>query len=434
MKKTLFLTLLCLLGAGALARADVATDWNLAALNAIRARGTPPPPAARHLAILHVAIYDAVNGILPTHQPYHVRPRRHDGPGGPAARGSREAAAAAAAHRVMSALYPTLQTSHDALLAGQLAGIPNTAHKQRGLNWGAHVAQAILALRANDGSTHTGPFPGSTDPGQWRPHESFDGVVLPALLPLWGQVTPFALMNGAQLRPPPPPALDTADYADEFNFVKLHGATNSPARTADQTEIARFWAYGPGTATPPGHWNQVAHAVLAGRRASLAHHARLFALLNLALADAAIVSWDCKYVYNYWRPITAIPLADTDGNAATEADPLWKPLLFTPPFPEYTSGHSTFSGAAAEVLAGFFKRDRIAFRLGSDDLPGVTRHYRSFSEAAEESGLSRILGGIHFMSANIYGLLSGAETGEYVLRHQLRPLKRGHKFHDDDDD
>ena len=147
----------------------------------------------------------------------------------------------------------------------------------------------------------------------------------------------------------------------------------------------------------------------------------MFALLNIALADAAIVSWDCKYGYNFWRPITAIQLADTDGNPATSADPAWMPLLPTPPFPEYTSGHSTFSGAAAVALAAFFRTDHVAFSVGSDDLPGVVRFYDSFSEAALESGMSRIYGGIHFTSANLYGLFTGGQTGAYVVRHSLRP-------------
>lgn len=393
--------------------ADVVLDWNHAALNAIRANGTPPPAASRQLAILHVAIYDAVNGIARTHEHYLV-------PSGVPAAANREAAASAAAHRVMTALYPARQAEYDALHEQLVASLPDRPPTRMGLRWGEKVGAAVLAARSADGSANTAPFPGSLEPGAWRPTESFGGVVRPALLPLWGYVQPFGIRSVAPFRPPPPPALNTANYAEEVNFVKDYGATNSTLRSAHDTETAYFWAYGARTATPPGHWNQIAQSASAGLNLSLEDDARLFALLNIALADAAIVSWECKYVYNYWRPITAIQLADQDGNDATEPDPTWKPLLFTPPFPEYVSGHSTFSGAGATVLAAFFGRDDVSFSVGSDDLPGVIRHYPSFSAAAEESGLSRLLGGIHFMSANRLGLDAGAAIGEEVMTHQLR--------------
>lgn len=395
------------------ARADIVIDWNEAALDVIRTRNTPPPAAARNLAILHVAVYDAVNGVRRTHESYLVRDRAPSG-------ASVQAAASTAARVALVALYPTDQATFEALDSSILSGIPAGASKESGIAWGTRVAGEILAARTNDGSAATAPFPGSDEPGRWRPTISFGGLVRPALLPLWGQVTPFALRTGAQFQPPAPPRLSSHRYAAGVNFVQRMGALDSTARTVEQTEIARFWGYGPGTATPPGHWNQIAQAVATNEGISLAGKARLFALLNIALADAAIVSWDCKYVYNYWRPITAIQLADTDGNPATLADPAWAPLLATPPFPEYTSGHSTFSGAAAVALAYFFHRDRVAFSVGSDDLPGVFRFYDSFSDAALESGASRIYGGIHFRSANLHGLLSGAQTGAYVTRHVLR--------------
>lgn len=205
-----------------------------------------------------------------------------------------------------------------------------------------------------------------------------------------------------------------------MNQTKVLGRVDSMWRTPEQTEIARFWGYGPGTATPGGHWNQIAQVVAESEGNTLSENARMFALLNLALADAAIVSWDCKYTFNYWRPITAIQLADTDGNPLTSPDPAWMPLLETPPFPEYTSGHSTFSGAAAVALSAFFGHDRVRFSVGSDDLPGVFRTYSGFWDAALESGISRIYGGIHFMSANQYGLMTGAKTGAYVSFNYLR--------------
>ena len=417
---TLFLTgLICV---GSSARADVVTDWNEAALDAIRARGTAPPAAARNLAILHAAIYDAVNGIRRTHEPYLAA-------GAVSGSASVEAAANAGARAVLIALYPADQDAFDALHAATASVIVHGSMKRRGSAWGASVAAQVLAARAGDGSEAVGSWPGSELPGRWRPTISFGGLVRPALAPLWGRVIPFALERPERFRPPPPPALRTRRYAAEVNYVQQIGALDSVSRSADQTEIAHFWGYGPGTATPPGHWNQIAQVVAIDQGNSLAQNARLFALLNLALADAAIVCWDVKYAYDYWRPITAIQLADTDENFLTTADPGWLPLLPTPPFPEYTSGHSTFSGAAAAVLAAFYRRDRVTFSVGSDDLPGVSRFYHGFSHAAYESGISRVYGGIHFTSANVHGLLGGARIGNYVSHRYLRP-KSGdrHRF------
>jgi hypothetical protein len=412
-----------------LAAADVVTDWNSVALDAIRAGNTPPPAAARNLAILHASIYDAVNGIRRSHKPYFVT---STGP----ADASIEAAASAAARRVLLSLYPSLQSTIEAVYQKTLSGISSNTGTAQGVQWGESVAAAILQWRSSDGSSSTVAYTPGTQPGQWRPTISFGGVVLPALLPQWGSVLPFALATGSQFRPPAPPALGSAVYASEVNLVKAIGALGSATRTAEQTEIARFWGYGPRTATPPGHWNQIAQMVAdrnrdfdddghdrgGGGHAGVEENARLFALLNIALADAAIVSWNCKYLFNYWRPITAIQEAGTDGNPATEADPSWVPLLATPPFPEYTSGHSTFSGAAAAVLAYVFGSDRVHFSVGSDDLPGVRRSYGSFSEAAFESGMSRIYGGIHFPSANLHGLSTGAAVGTYVAWNFLTPL------------
>jgi hypothetical protein len=401
------------------AHADIVTYWNAAALDAIRAHGTPPPVAARNLAIVHVAVYDAVNGLARTHEHYLV-----SGAGAPAG-ASITAAASSAAHTVLSALYEGSSPAFDLLHATALAAVPDGPAKNAGIDWGETVAVRVLEARIDDGSAAAAAiaWPDSDLPGQWRRTESFGGNLLPAMTPGWGDVTPFALESGAQFRPPAPPALSTGLYGREFEEVRTTGAVDSIVRTVDQTETALFWGYGPGSATPPGHWNEIAQVVAADQGNTVADNARLFALLNIALADAAIVSWDAKYVYNYWRPITAIRLADTDGNAKTAADPAWSPLLPTPPFPEYTSGHSTFSGAAAVILALFYGRDRIPFMLGSDDLPGIYRAYGGFWEAAAESGMSRIYGGIHFMSANRHGLLTGSRTGRYVFHHYLRPVR-----------
>jgi hypothetical protein len=329
MTRVIFLATAALALSGAsTAAADVVTDWTGAALDAIRAHNTSPHAATRQLAMLHLAVYDAVNGILGTHEPY-LAPASE-----PPLFAWAEAAATAAARDVLSALFPDAEAHFDAIHATVLSGIADGSHKTDGIAWGQTVAAAMLAARAGDGSDAAAVWPTSDEPGVWRPTESFGGNVLPALLPLWGQVSPFALRSGSQFRPPAPPALHTGRYALELEQVKSIGAVDSSTRTAEQTEIAWFWAYGPATATPPGHWNEVALSVAVSQGNTLAENARMFALLNMALADAAIVSWDCKYEFNYWRPITAIPLADTDGNRRTKPHPRL----------EAASGDSALSG------------------------------------------------------------------------------------------
>jgi hypothetical protein len=198
------------------------------------------------------------------------------------------------------------------------------------------------------------------------------------------------------------------------------GGMVSAARTEDQTQIARFWADGAGTETPPGHWNHIAQDVGAALGNSLEENARLFALLNIAMADAAICAWDAKYHYHNWRPVTAIRNAHLDGNSATEPDGAWTSLIGTPPFPDYVSGHSTFSAAAATVLTLFYGTDGVAFTTGSDFLPGVLRSFGSFSEAAAEAAMSRVYGGIHFRFASDHGLTGGLKIGEWTVNNYLR--------------
>ncbi len=401
--------------------ADVVADWNSAALAAIKVDKTPPPKASRALAILHVAIFDAVNGIGETYEPYFVE--------GKAPRAASPSAAAAAAGRVvLKKIYPAQQAAFEGTYAAALALIPDDSKRQSGIAWGEYVARRVLSVRENDGSTAVVAYTPGTNPGDWRPTPP---AFAAALLPQWLKVKPFAMEQAGQFRPAPAPKLDSAVYAFDFNFTKQVGSIDSTSRTADQTAIARFWADGAGTVTPPGHWNVIARELAIARGDSLEANARLFALLNIALADAGICAWDCKYSDDFWRPVTAIRAADTDSNPDTEADPAWTPLLTTPPFPEYVSGHSTFSGAAATVLAGFFGTESMSFTTTSEDLPGVTRSFGSFWEAAAEAGLSRVFGGIHFQSANQQGLQSGAMLGRYVLENFLRKA-RDRQMHDRD--
>jgi hypothetical protein len=228
------------------------------------------------------------------------------------------------------------------------------------------------------------------------------------------------MTSSDQFLPAAPPLLSSTDYARALNEVKEIGSATSTTRTADQTAIAQFWANGPGTSTPPGHWNIVADIVSQTQGNSLEDNARLFAMLNVAMADAGISSWDAKYEHDMWRPITAIREAETDGNAATAEDAAWTSLLTTPAFPTYTSGHSTFSGAGAAVMKAFFGTDRIAFVIPSESSEVADRSFRSFTQAAEESGLSRIYGGIHFSFDNMAGLTSGEQIGRYVASKFFR--------------
>ncbi len=393
--------------------ADMVITWNNVLLATIRADKTPPPLAARNMAIVHVAIYDAVNAITRTHEPYAFGEKVPRG-------ASPEAAVAAAAHRTLVALYPALEEDYDDLLAESLEGIP-PGRAKLGVAIGQAAADAILALHSDDGINDVVPYTPGGAPGDWKPTPP---LFLAPLFPQWPGVTPFCMTSGDQFLPEGPPALTSAAYTADFNEVKSLGKSDSATRTAEQTEIAFFWADGPGTATPPGHWNVIAQDVAIAKGTTLAENARLFALLNLAVADAGISCWDAKYFYDFWRPITAIREADTDGNPATTKDATWSPLITTPNFPTYTSGHSTFSGASATILANFFGTDDVSFTTSSDGLPGVTRSFDSFSEAAQEAAVSRLYGGIHFTFDNDDGKIAGGMLGAYVFDNFLRPLAK----------
>jgi hypothetical protein len=388
---------------GSPASADVVTDWNNAALDAIRAGNTNPPIASRSLAILHASIYDAVNGITRTHEEYLV-------PSAVPASASREAAASAAAHQVLVNLFPSGIANFDALHAAILATIPDGPHKSAAIVWGEFVATQILAARAHDGSDAIVPPPDGSGPGVWIPTPP---AFLPYLLPQWGFVVPFGMGSSSQFRPPGPPSLDSQQYAADYEEVKQLGAAVGSTRTEEQSEIALFWADGAGTETPPGHWNSIAQLISAAQGSTLEENARLFALLNIAMADAAICSWDAKYTFAFWRPVTAIAFAEPELN--------WMSFIVTPPFPDYTSGHSTFSAAAATVLPLFYGTEDLPFTTGSDFLPGVYRSFSTCLDAAEEAAASRIYGGIHFRSASEDGLDAGTSIGEWTFTHYLQP-------------
>jgi len=410
--RTLASTLiLALTLAAAPAAADVVTDWNAILIDAVRTDSTNPPVMTRRSAMVHTAVYDAVVGIEGGFAPYHVTD--------PAPAGaSPEAAAAAAAHAVLVAVFPAQAATFDAELANSLAAIPDGQAKDDGVAWGEQVAAQILDLRADDGSAAAVPYEAPIGACWWVPTPP---AFAPALVPQWPHVTPWTMTGGSQFRVEAPPPLTSARYTADYLEVLRLGDVDSPFRTADQSEIALFWNDGAGTNTPPGHWQDIARSLAQVEGNSLLENARMFALVTIVQADAAIVSWDNKYHWNNWRPYTGIHLADTDGNPATHPDTTWSSFITTPPFPTYTSGHSTFSGSSSRILAHFLGTDDIAFSAGSDGTPGVTRDFTSISQAAEEAGQSRIYGGIHWQYDNTGGLESGRALADHVFFNFLRP-------------
>jgi PAP2 superfamily protein len=384
-------------------------DWNQVLLSIVNTPGAQPPniQPTRNFAILHAAIYDAVNAIDRTHEPYLISVR--------APRSASETAAAdAAAHTALVGLYPQQQSILDHDYAAELAQVPDGPSKEKGIRLGEQVAGELLAIRADDGSNVPAlPFVAGTNPGDYRSTPpNFPAPVFTT----WGQVTPFVLDRGDQFRPAPPPPLTSDAYAAAINEVQSLGSATSVTRTAEQTEIGRFW-------NPPiqNFWNQIAQSVALEHHTDLATTARLFAALNLSFADSAISFYDAKYAYQLWRPVTAIRLAGTDGNPNTVADTNWLPLTGTTPAdPSYPGAHSTISAAGADVLASFFGNND-SFSVTSPALPSVTRSFTSFSDAAQEAGLSRIYAGVHTRLDHVAGLALGHDVAGFVLRHALLP-------------
>lgn len=395
-------------------RADVVTEWNAIAQQALLNANSSPIVSSRSLAIVQISVFDAVNGIERRYMPIRVG---FDAPPG----ASRRAAAVQAAYASLLRLFPAQQAfldeKRDESLA-QIAAVPAGENSQsiaRGIEWGQLVADEIFTWRSTDGITPAPPpFFGGTGAGEWRPTP-------PALQPGAGfqfsYMTPWAINTPAQFRAPGPPALSSAQYAADLNEVKEIGSLNSLTRTADQTEIARFW-----NGNTPVAWNRVAVTLAEQNNLTLSESSRLLGLLNVAIADAVISCWEAKYYYNFWRPITAVRLADTDGNPNTSADTGWTPLLVTPAHPDYPSGHATVSPAAGAVLKAYFG-DNSVFPLTSEILPGVTRNYSSITQAVDEAFDARIYGGIHFRSACRDGQVMGNQVGDLVVTAVAQRLK-----------
>jgi Ca2+-binding RTX toxin-like protein len=381
---------------------DPVLAWNRVALEAIQRDASLPTYATRALAMQAIAVLDTLAAIDGT-------PAFLVGLAAPVGVPSGAAVAAASA-RVLSYLYPSQKNLFLEKRDTDLQAYTDAAARQAAVELGEGVADVVIALRDNDGWDRFVVENVGNQPGQWRPTPpAFD---LPQA-PHWAQLTPFSLQSGSQFRPDAPPALTSAAYAEALNEVKSLGSATSSTRTGEQTQIARFWADGLGSYTPPGHWNQIADQQATADGFGYGSAARLLAILNVALADSSIAAWDAKYAYDLWRPVTAIRNADSDGNPETTTQSDWQPLLITPSHPEYVSGHSTYSAAAAEVLTKILG-DR-AFDTTSIGLPNVTRSFSSFEDAAAEAGRSRIYGGIHYEFSNQAGQALGTEVAGWVL-------------------
>ncbi len=424
--------------------ADAVTAWNANAGEAARAACLSPIQNPLHesrlYAMTHVAVHDALNAIDSRFEPYAFD-------GNAKRRTSPDAAVAAAARHVLVPglqQLPVAQTCIDAGVASveadyaaALGALPNGTAKVRGVQLGQAAAAAILALRAADGADTPladPAYPQGTEPGEYRFTPGFPFAFAPG----WADVTPFVLNDSSQFRPGPPDPVTGRKYAADLNEVKHlggDGVTTPSDRTAEQTEIARFWVE-----SSPLQWNRIARTVSAGEGLDLWENARLFGLLNMGLADGYVGSFETKYHYNYWRPVTAIQNADADGNRRTSGDPTWTPLVPTPPIPDYDSAHSVEGGVAAQVLKRFFGTDHIDFKTCSltlpagstcDDASQVLRRYASFSQAAQENGLSRILVGFHFRKAVEEGIEHGSKIGDRAVDRYLRPERR-HPGHNGD--
>jgi PAP2 superfamily len=396
---------------------NIVLEWNQTFLEAVKRDRSSDVKTARGAAILHVTIFDAVNGIdvresrfRKGFQAYFVSPNLAP------RNASKTASALAAGYWVLSGLYPAQQATFETQFNQELQTLKGSpAEIQQGLDWGKQVADDILALRAQDGSNGNDPYTPTTAIGTFST--------------TWNQqyrnVTPFVMSSPSQFRTAPPNPLLSEAYAIDFNEVKDIGSVNSATRTVDQTEIAFFWEGAAGTVTPPGQWLLITKTYAEQENLNLSDSARLFALMGLGLGDAGILTTDTKAAYSSWRPQAAIRLADQDNNPLTSPDSAWTPLNGAQGGnPEHISGHSTFAGVGSTILARFHGKDNYQFSLTLDTRSGtpVTRSYSSFQQAARESGKSRIYLGIHFERANQDGLKGGRRLGKFLLKTQLLPI------------
>ncbi len=389
---------------------NVIVQWNRVLQETVRTPGQQPPTIfpVRSFAMMHAAMFDAVNSIDGSYTPYLT-----DVPGTKNA--SLEAAAAQAAHDVLAGLYPTRLAVFDAELANSLAGIPPNRARQ-GIRVGEIVAAQLLAARANDGwSVTPPPYVLDLTPGNWQPAPA------PAGFTQFPAVLPFAITSSTQFAPNPPPAITSAEYAAAFNEVKEIGSANSATRTADQTQVARLWANVNTPTTVFFVWNNVARNVALDRGTTTAENARLFALINIAYHDALQTTMTSKFVHGLWRPVTAIRRADEDNNPNTAQDAAWSSLIGNPPYPTYAGNHAAIGASQSTILALFFGRDDIRFQHTWEGAGGATRSYPGFTAMANEEERSRVYGGIHFTFDQTAGQSAGRNVANYVFQNFMRP-------------
>jgi hypothetical protein len=397
----LFIALLIVPGVAA---GDVVTEWNEIAVATAVASRQGSSEASRTSALVHTAIFDAVNAIDAGYTPYKVRVTAAPG-------ASAEAAAAAAAHAVLVRLYADQKSTLEQAYAKSMGGIADGSAKTDGIAVGEKVGTETLALRANDGATTANTYRPVTAPG----------VYVTTMLPVssqWGNVTPWVLERGSQFRPGPPPALTSSEWARDCNEVKELGGAKSTVRTAEQTDVARFW-----TVVGPASWGPVLRAVAATPGRTLLRNARLFALAEMAAADAYIAVFDAKYTYNFWRPITAIRNGDLYGGAAMSRVPDWEPLVSTPLHPEYPCAHCITSAAIAAVLEAEFGAGFPEITTTSPTAPGVVRRWATAKAITDEASMARIYGGIHYRTSAVVGQAMGKQIGDLAVQQYLRPLR-----------
>ena len=396
--------------------ADPIAAWNQISENAVKAAGHPPPVAALDFAIVHLAIYDAIESIDGHYEPYNTRV--------PGATGSLSAAAAKAGHDTLVGLFPGQIAALDLAYADFLAA-NGVDPLDPGTAVGAQTAANMLALRTNDGRfpLNPPPFLGSTAIGQWRPTPSLlpgpPPTLAPGLTPWVATVRPFTMRSDSQFRVDPPPDLTSERWADDYNETKTVGSLTSTTRTAEQTEIGYFWAV-----SGPVLWQNALRYISNNYLKDTGESARMYALAEAAMADAQIACWDSKYFYNFWRPITAIRLGDQDGNSATVVDPEWQPLINTPNFPEYPSGHADISSAISQILRLFFGSDDLTFQMITTNplAPQKTRTFTHFSQAEQEVIDARVYVGIHYRHSDVVAGAQGRRVAIWVFRHTLRPV------------
>ena len=406
--RTVLVLVIVTLFCPAMSRADVVLDWNSIMVNTLSSQN--PFAQARFAAITQLAVFEAVNAVTGDYQPYLGTV-----PASPGA--SADAAAVAAAHRVLRNYVPGSAGVLDAARDTSLASIPAGPAKDMGIALGIAAADAMIAERSADGSAPPAfHVPPSSDPGEWQRTPSCPAAG--GILRHWGNVTPFGIESSSQFRSDPPPALDSAQYAHDYNEVKLVGGQDSAARPQDRADVARFYA----VVLAVGAWNPAVRQVAAARGTSLSENARALALLNMAISDGLVSVMETKYHYRLWRPETAIHAGGVDGNDKTEADPTFVPFITAPCFPGYSSAHASASYAARRVAEHVYGEDGYTIVLASSGFPGVTLTYGTFGDITKDIDDARVYGGIHFRFDQVAGAHQGKEIGKYIYKHHLRPV------------